>query len=643
MAAEQLIKKSDNDGLETAWDRLAKQKIACGFGTAGVCCRICTMGPCRVSLKPGKGAERGICGATADVIVARNFARMIAAGSAAHSDHGRSICYDLLSAAETGDFRIADKEKLIRTAERFDIEAKDKDIYDLAHEVAAQGLENFGSVTETVTFPQSLPPQRLERWKQHGLVPRAIDREVISIMHSTHMGCMADAEALIKLSLKSAIADGWLGSSMATEFSDILFGTPQVRSTEANLGVLEENQVNIVLHGHEPSLSEMLVRAADLPEIKALAESVGAEGINLCGLCCTANEMAMRHGVKIAGNFLHQELAVVTGAVEALIVDVQCILPSLAKLSECFHTKFITTSPKARITGALHIELDERSRLESAKEILNEAIKNYPHRNRDKVFIPDFKEKAYLGYSVEQIISILGGKHETFQDKVDTMSPLVQVIANGSVKGIAAIVGCNNIRITQDENHLEIIKSLIEQDILVVTTGCAAQAAAKHKFLQKNAAQLAGPGLQAVCEALDIPPVLHMGSCVDISRILDLAGCVALNLGVDISDLPLAGIASEYMSEKALTIGTYVVSTGIDTWLGSMPPISGGPEVIDILTNRIKDWVGASFYVEENPHQLAKQVILRINEKRRELGLSHEEEKALSERITRSMPEQQTE
>ena len=620
-AASEILEKCNQENLETAWDRMEKQKSTCGFGSAGVCCQICTMGPCRVSPKAGVGVQRGICGATADVIVARNFARMIAAGLASHSDHGRSICYDLLSTGEEEDFQVTDKEKLLRIAKGFNLSVEGKEIYQVAHEVARAGLENYGSIPGVVFFPESLPPKRLQVWKDQGLVPRAIDREVVSIMHSTHMGCTADAEALMRMSLRAAIADGWLGSAMATEFSDILFGTPKARSTKANLGVLEEKQVNILLHGHEPALSEMLVRATSLPEIKERLESVGAEGINLCGMCCTANEVAMRHGVKIAGNFLHQELAVATGAVEALVVDVQCIFPSLVGLSECFHTEFITTSPKARIKGATHIEFDEERRLEAAKEILITGIENYSRRNPDKVLIPNFKEEAILGYSVEQIIRILGGKTENFQDKVAGVTPLVEAIAGGAIKGVAAIVGCNNVRSIQDEKHLEIIKALIGQDILVVTTGCAAQAAAKHKFLQKTAATSAGSGLKQVCEALDIPPVLHMGSCVDISRILDLAGCIALNLGVDISDLPLAGIAPEYMSEKALTIGCYVVATGIDTWLGSMPPISGSPEVIEILTSKVKDWVGARFYVEEDPIQLANQVAERIKEKRGDLGL----------------------
>jgi len=619
-AAECMIDKAREDGVQLAWDR-ASQQVKCLFGDTGVCCRICLMGPCKISPVKDRGPQAGICGASGDVIVARNLARMIAAGTSAHSDHGRSICYDLLDSGAKKDFKVTDTAKLTSVAKRYNIATKGKTTYKLAHEVAKRALDNFGSPEGKVDFPESLPPQRLQKWKDLGIVPRSIDREIVSLMHSTTIGSAGDAEALLKAGFRTAISDGWLGSSIATELSDILFGTPTARQTEANLGVLEKNQVNIILHGHEPSLSELIVKAADLPEMKELAKSVGAEGINICGMCCTANEVAMRHGVKIAGNFLHQELAIVTGAVEALVVDVQCIFPSIAQLVECYHTKFITTSAKARIKGAMHVELGHSGRFESAKTILRGAILNFKNRKHDKVRIPEHKEQAILGFSIEQIITAIGGKTDTHKNRVAGVKPLVDLIVNGTIKGVVGIVGCNSVKQTQDHNHVEIIQDLIAQDILVLATGCVAQAAAKHKLMQASSKELAGAGLKAVCEQLGIPPVLHLGSCVDISRILEISGLVAQHVGVDIDALPLAGIAPEYMSEKAVTIGCYVVASGIDTWLGSMPPIAGGAEVVEILTNKAVDWLGARFYVEPDPNQLAKQVVERITEKRKALGL----------------------
>lgn len=620
-ATLQMLDKARIDGVETAWDRQDLQRNVCGFGAAGVCCTNCVMGPCRVSPIPGKGADKGICGANADVIVSRNFARMVAAGTAAHADHGRSICLDLYHASENGDIKVRDPEKLMLAAERFNVETKGRSIYDIAKDVAKAGLEDYGRAFGEVNLAPCIPAARKELWKKEDLIPRSIDREVVSIMHATHIGCTADAEAMVKAALRCSLGDGWLGSYMATEFSDIMFGTPQARSTEANLGVLEEKQVNIVLHGHEPTLSEMIVAAAELPEMMELAKSVGATGINLCGMCCTANEVTMRHGVKLAGNFLQQELAVITGAVEALVVDVQCIFPALTELSANYHTKFITTSPKARVAGSTYIELDEHDRMGAAKKIIKEAILNYPNRDSSKVNIPNAKSEAEVGYSVEQILAKLGGKANSQADKVQMIKPLVDVVAKGLIKGAVAIVGCNNIKSTQDEGHVEIMKGLIKNDILIVATGCSAQAAAKHGLLKKEAKELAGPGLKQVCELVGIPPILHMGSCVDISRIMELVGLLASHLGVDISALPVAGIAPEYMSEKALAIGCYVVTSGVDTWLGVVPPVTGSPQVVEILTNKVEEWVGAKFYVEPSPRSTVEQVTARINEKRTKLGI----------------------
>lgn len=618
----EMLDKAKKEGMETAWDRKDILKTACGFGAAGVCCRNCGMGPCRVSPVPGKGAERGICGADAGVIVSRNFARMVAGGAAAHSDHGRSIALELYHTKPDGDIKVKDEKKLMSVASRFGVETEGRDIYDIAHDIAQAGLNDFGRQMGEINLPPTVPPKRKEIWKNLGIIPRGFDREVVSIMHSTHIGCMADAESMIKLSMRCALADGWMGSYMATEFSDIMFGTPHSIETEANLGVLEGNSVNIVLHGHEPTLSEMIVQAAEEPEMIALAKEQGADGINLCGMCCTANEATMRHGIKLAGDFMQQELAVVTGSVEALVVDVQCIFPALAKLTKSYHTKFITTSPKARIKDALHMEMDEESPLKTAREIVKAAIMNFKNRDQSKVMIPQIKSHAIVGYSTEEIINKLDGVVNSQIGPMQTVKPLGDVIVAGVIRGAAGVVGCNNPKIKHDYGHIETIKGLIANDIIVVVTGCAAQAAAKAGLLEKEAAKkYAGPGLAKVCELVDIPPVLHMGSCVDISRILELVGKVAIHLGVDISDLPVVGVAPEWMSEKAVSIGTYVVASGIDTWLGVAPPVTGSPEVVDILTNKIEEWVGAKFAIEPDPKKAVEQIVERINEKRKRIGI----------------------
>jgi carbon-monoxide dehydrogenase catalytic subunit len=612
-ATRVMLTKAEKDSVEVAWDRFKKQEPQCGFGLLGICCRNCNMGPCRID-PFGNGPDKGVCGATADTIVARNLLRAIAAGAAAHSDHGRDIVETLLHAAEgkAPDYEVKDKEKLLALAGEFNVSTDGRSEKEIAAEIARRALDEFGTGKGNLDFLGRLPSQRKEKWSKLGIVPRGIDREIVEIMHRTHMGVDTDYVNLILHGLRAALSDGWGGSMWATELSDVLFGTPKPHRGMSNLGVLQEDEVNIIVHGHEPTLSEMIVRAAKEQELLKLARSKGANGINVCGMCCTGNELLMRHDVPIAGNFLQQELAVITGAVEAMIVDVQCIMPSLAEAAGCYHTKIISTSPKAKFPGAQHVQFNESNALEIAKEIVRIAVENYSNRNREKVFIPAEKMEFIAGFSVEAILSALGG----------SLDPLLNAIKEGNIKGIAAIVGCNNPKIKQDYGHVTLAEELIKKDILVVETGCAAIASAKAGLLLPEASAKAGPGLRAVCEALKIPPVLHMGSCVDISRILVVAAAAAKALEVDISDLPLAGAAPEWMSEKAVSIGAYVVASGIFTVLGTVPPVLGSSNVTALLTEGAGDVVGASFAVEGDPLKAAELIQNHINEKRAKLGLS---------------------
>lgn len=616
-----LIEKAKQDGVETIWDREAAMKTRCGFGEKGICCRICHMGPCRISPVEGKGAQKGLCGATADTIVARNYARMVAGGSAAHSDHARSLLHILHMASPDGDYQVKDQEKLLNLANEYGVETEGKDIYTVAHEVAEIGLMEFGKPFGTQRFIKRAPEQRQKIWKDLNIEPRAIDRDVVSIMHSTHIGCASDMESLFDMSMRSSLSDGWGGSMIGTDVSDILFGTPTAKVSEANLGVLEENMVNILVHGHEPGLSEMIVLASQDAELVQLAKDNGAEGINLVGMCCTGNEVLMRHGVRVAGNFYQQELAIITGALESVIVDVQCIFPALATLSECYHTQFIATSPKAKMEGARFIEFEEDRALEIAKEIVKEAVLNYKNRDKNKVLIPEDKNKATVGFSVNTIVGGLDNVVNSNVDQLGTVKPLADCIMSGVLRGAAGVVGCNNPRVAHDNSHLTVIREMIKNDIIVVTTGCAAQAAAKAGLMQFEAKELAGRGLKEVCERVGIPPVLHMGSCVDNSRILVLVSEVAKYLGVDNSVLPVVGAAPEWMSEKAIAIGTYFVASGVDVFLGVTPPVTGSANFTDLLTNRIEEKVGAKFFVNEDPIQLAQAMIDRIEEKRTRLGI----------------------
>ena len=618
-ATQRLLETGALVGAITWQQRAADQTPHCRFGEEGVCCRICSMGPCRITPK----APRGICGCDVHGIVARNYLRFTAGGTATHSDHGREIMHTLHQTREGGNYTVKDPEKLKRIAAEWGIETEGKDIYDLAHEVAEVGLLEYGKPFGNLKVLERAPEYTQKLWKDADIAPRAIDREVSQSLHMTHMGCSSMPEALIRHALRAGLSDGWGGSMMGTEFSDVMFGTPKPIDTEANLGVLEKDMVNIIVHGHDPSLSEMVVHYANDPEMIAYAKEMGAKGINVAGVCCTANEVAMRHGIPMAGNFLSQENVVLTGACEAIVVDVQCIFPALGPLSKCFHTKFITTSPIARIPDSEFIQFSVESAAENAKAIVKMAVENFKNRKPELVYIPDQKQPARVGYSLEAIKKTLDGVTNSHVDVTNTLIPLADVCKAGVLRGAVAMVGCNNPKVRPDTAHIELMKKMLANDIIVVVSGCSAQAAAKAGLLSMEAKELCGDGLKRVCELVGIPPVLHMGSCVDISRMMLLVSDLAKDWGCNIPQLPVLGCAPEWMSEKAVSIGNYVVATGIDTYLGVDPYTKGSTEVTELLQGEhgVKDWVGANFTVETDIEKLGDMMIEAIEAKRDALGI----------------------
>ncbi len=619
-ATNSLLENAQKVGADTWQQRVKNQTPHCGFGESGTCCRICSMGPCRITKK----APRGICGCDVHGIVGRNYLRFTAGGSATHSDHGREIMHTLHQTREGGNYQVKDPEKLIRIAKEWGVETEGKDIYDLAHEMAEIGLLEYGKPFGTQRFLKRAPQHTQDLWKAAEIEPRAIDREVSTAMHMTHMGCSSLPEALIRQSLRAGLSDGWGGSMMGTEFSDVMFGTPKPVDTTANIGVMEKDNVNIVVHGHDPSLSEMIVYYANDPEMIAYAKSLGAKGITVSGVCCTSNEVAMRHGIPMAGNFLNQENVVLTGACEAIVVDVQCIFPALGPLSKCFHTKFVTTSPIARMPDSEFIRFNAETAGENAKAIVKMAVENFKNRKPELVNIPNQKQNARVGYSVEAIVKVLDGVANSQVDEFGTTKPLLECVTSGVLRGAVAMVGCNNPKVRPDSAHIGLMKKLLENDIILIVSGCSAQAAAKAGLMDPvKAKEYCGDGLKRVCELAGIPPVLHMGSCVDISRMLILAAELSKDSGIPISQLPVVGCAPEWMSEKAVSIGNYVVATGIETFLGVDPYTKGSEEVANLLQGEhgIKDWVEARFVVDTDIDSLCDKMIACIEAKRDALGI----------------------
>ncbi|MBP1706806.1 MAG: acetyl-CoA decarbonylase/synthase delta subunit [Chloroflexi bacterium] len=584
------------------------------------------MGLPRRLLVEDRKKRKGVCGATAETIVARNFVRMIAAGSAAHGDHGRRVTelFKAVAEGKAAGYKIKDEQKLLELALDFGVKIGDRTNEEIARDIADLAIQDFGRQEGELLCIKRAPLKRQAIWRQLGVVPRGIDREIVEAMHRTHMGVDQDYKSLMAQGTRAALADGWGGSMIATDLQDVMFGTPAPVLSQINLGVLKEKDVNIIIHGHEPALAEMLAMVTQDPEMVAYAKTKGAEGINLVGMCCTANEILMRHGVPIAGNFLQQELAIVTGAVEAMVVDVQCIMQGLTDVAQCYHTKLITTDERAHITGSTYIQFDDLKALEIGQKIVRMAIDNFPNRGKN-VRIPQQKTDMIAGFSHETITYLLGGLFRA------SYRPLNDNIINGRIRGVAGVVGCSNPRVTHDELHVTLVKELIKNDVLVLQTGCSAMATAKAGLMVPEAAKFAGEGLASVCETVGIPPVLHLGACVDNCRILVAATAMVKEggLGDDISDLPAAGCAPEWMSEKAITIGQYFVASGVYTIFGVTWPTIGSKELTDYLFKDHETLYGGKWDFETDPLKMARMMIDHIDKKRKALGIDKARERVL--------------
>jgi carbon-monoxide dehydrogenase catalytic subunit len=630
-ATQQMINKARLDGVEIAFDRANKMK-ACPIGADSACCKHCFMGPCRLNSKDPYG-KVGVCGATIDTIMSRNFARNVAAGGAAHTDHGMAML-ELFREVVNGhitDYEIKDVHKLESIAESIGIETEGRTTKEIAVDLYEELEKTYTQVEGEIPFAKRVPEKTLETWRKYGLVPRGAMREIMELMHRSHMGVDQDFENITHQCSRTALADGWGGSMVATEISDILFGTPSPVGIEVNMGVLKEDQVNIIVHGHEPNLFESMIASVQEPTLVEAAKTAGAKGINLVGMCCSGAEVLVRHAIPHAGNFMSTEAILVTGAVDTMCVDVQCIKQGLVKVAECYETPLVTTNPRCKIEGAMHINFAEHNPKECTDEVVIKAISRFKNRTA-KIQIPKNVNIGVHGFSHEYINYMLGGSFRS------SYTPLNDNIINGRIRGVAGVVGCTNPRMKQDYVHVELVKELIKNDVLVVQTGCSQIAIAKAGLTTPEAAHLAGPGLREVCETVGMPPVLGIGSCVDNSRIL--IACAEMvktgGLGDSIADLPVAGCAPEYMSEKAICIGQYFVASGVYTVFGVTFPIVENTKFHDHLFDKLESEQGLGKWgFAIDPHDIAHLMISHIDKKRKALGIDKARDRVLMDMADR--------
>jgi carbon-monoxide dehydrogenase catalytic subunit len=627
-ATTQALENATTLGVKTAWDRYEEQLPQCGFGETGLCCRNCMQGPCRIS-PFDDGPKAGVCGATADVMVARGILRAVAAGTASHGGHAKHMAHTLLKSAmgEAPDYPIKDEAKLKAVAERIGVQTDGRSKEEIALDVAKKALKEFSEKDSPLTWAATtVTGARVEKFLKLGVVPTGIDSSVSEAMHRSTYGVDSDPVNLLLGAIKCALAD-YAACHMATDIADILFGTPSPVKSMANLGVIKKDAVNIALHGHNPLLSEMVVQAAEEPELINMAKEAGAsDGINVVGICCTGNEVMMRHKIPLATSSVSQETALLTGAIDAMVVDYQCVMPGLSGISECLHTKIITTMPIAKIPGAVHIEFEEKEALRNAREIVRTAIEAFKSRDPNKVNIPDTSSVAFAGFSTEAVVQAL-----SLLNKEDPLKPLIDQIVEGNIYGVCLFAGCNTVKVPQDANYLKMIQILAKHNVLILATGCASGAFARHGFMTPEATkEYAGDGLKAVLTAIGeaaglggpLPLVLHMGSCVDNTRAADVAVAVANKLGTDLDSLPVVASAPEPVTEKALAIGTWAVAAGLPTHVGVVPPVLGSKLVTEVLTSGVKDLLGGYFIVEPDPEKASEKLLNALSERRKALGLS---------------------
>ncbi|GJQ59572.1 MAG: anaerobic carbon-monoxide dehydrogenase catalytic subunit [Candidatus Scalindua sp. AMX11] len=628
------------EGVETVWDVQAAYDSTlfglgdrCSFGSHGLCCRNCNLGPCRLGSEElplhlkfsVPKVNRSSCGKTADSMVAGMFLQTVLRGTSSHIGHALHVARTFVKAAEGSDhFPIKDEQKLFAVAKDLGINIAQKQNLEIAREIGQKAMEDLvGPGEGPMSFALALAPKKIEKLVETGLIPQKGAAEtIVQGVHSTAQGMMSSTKHLLLSCLKFGVVD-MMALYISTQLQDILLGVPTPKPSRIGMDALDKDKVNILVHGHVPVLSEMVIAQANKLTKKALG--VGAKGINVVGTCCTGTEVLVRLGIPMAGSTIMQELVVGTGLVDAVCVDVQCVYPSLSTITQSLHTRLITTMPELRMDNDIYIEFTPDNAQEAAGRIVEEAIAAYRERVPERTFLPKAKGHDLLGgFSVEALMGVL----ETLNPE-KPLKPLVDLIIDGSIQGVAVIAGCLSSKIQTDMSFVTIAKELLRNNILVLATGCAATACARHGLLKGEAKSIVGGSLRGALDTIgkaaglngSMPPILHFGSCVDNSRCAVLAASIADYLETSIDKLPLVASAAEHVVEKAAAIYMGVIALGITTHIGVTPKLSGSPYVINMLTKELEQITGSTLLIEIDPDESAKAMINHIQKKRKGLGI----------------------
>jgi carbon-monoxide dehydrogenase catalytic subunit len=612
-ATREMLLHMQETGHETAFDHFDKQKPHCSFGIAGVCCKNCMMGPCKITARSPKGA----CGADEDLISARNLLRHIGAAVAGHGGRGRESMLALKYAAEGKiNTPIAGEAKLKSTAQTFGIKTDGKSVNELAGEVADILLDDLSRTVpaEHKTLKAFAPPERLKIWAGLDILPISAYHEQFEAMHRTGTGTDGDWRNIMRQFERCGLAFSWssvLGTSIA---QDCLFGLPVRNRLRMNLGALKKGYVNIAVHGHSPVLVSEIVKKGREEKFVASAKERGALGIRFYGICCSGLSAMYRYGEVIPlSNAVGAELVLGTGALDLWVADVQDVFPSIMNVAKCVKTTVVTTSDSARLPDAEHYGFDHHhSNINQAEElaerIINRAIESFAKRQDVPVFIPQYEVEAETGFSVENISEFFGG----------SVKPVADALKSGKIKGIVNLVGCNNPRVLYEKAIADVAGALIKNDILVLTNGCASFPLLKLGFCRASAAEQAGRGLREfLCDKL--PPVWHMGECVDNARASALFKTLSVLAGADLKDMPFAFSSPEWSNEKGIGAALSFRLMGMNSYHCVYPPVQGSKNVMDYVLNGGFERFGSRMVIDTDPLALATKIISHMEEKSRRL------------------------
>ena len=603
-----------NLSLETSHHRMESQEIKCGFGLQGVCCRLCANGPCRIT----PDSPKGVCGADADVIVARNFLRAVSAGSGCYIHVVENTARNLKELAKAGG-ELKGSEALNRLAALLEVEVDDP--HKAAGAIADVILSDlYKPLFEKMALTEKLAyPPRFQKWVELGILPGGAKSEVFNGLVKTSTNLNSDPVDMLVNALRLGISTGLYGLGLTNMLNDVMLGEPEIRMAPVGFRVINPDYINIMITGHQHSkfidLQEKLVS----PEVIALAEAAGAKGFKLVGCTCVGQDLQLRgsHYTEVfdghGGNNFVSEAILATGAIDVVLSEFNCTVPGIEPICDALFIKQICLDNIAKKANA---ELKDHC---ATDEIIEASIEAYKDR-RDKVtlnLMPEHgNDNTLTGISEVTLKNFLGGN----------WTPLIELIANGKIKGVAAVVGCSSVSGSgHDVLTVELTKELIAKDIIVLTAGCSSGGIENVGLMTPEAAELAGPNLKEICKALGIPPVLNFGPCLAIGR-LEMVACeLAEALGIDLPQLPLVISAPQWLEEQALADGAFALALGLPLHLGLPPFVTGSPIAVSVLTDQMKALTGGHVIINPDGKESADILDGIILEKRAALGLVNPE------------------